>query len=229
VPPGSAPERTIDPPGPAGAVGDERLRLIFTCCHPALAMGARVALTLRMAGGLTVPEIARAFLVAQSATGRRITRAKARIKAAGIPYRVPSAAGLPARVCGVLAVLFLVFNEGYLAAGPGTDPVRHDLTAEAIRLTRLIRALLPQDGEAAGLLALMLLTEAARGVRQSHRAGGQHRRDRLPDPPPRPAAAAPADPGRNPGTAAAGPEGTRGAGHRQGKHRGPGQLHRHRP
>ena len=156
-----------DPPGPPGAIGDERLRLIFTCCHPALAMQTRVALTLRMVGGLTVPEIARAFLVQETTVGRRITRAKAKIKAARIPYRVPSAEDLPARVSGVLAVLFLVFNEGYLATGPGTDPVRHDLTAEAIRLTRLIRALMPQDGEVAGLLALMLLTEARRTARVS--------------------------------------------------------------
>ena len=127
-----------DPREPLGAIDDERLRLIFTCCHPALAMETRVALTLRMAGGLTMPEIARAFLVQETAVGQRITRAKAKIKAARIPYRVPSAEDLPARVCGVLAVLFLVFNEGYLATGPDTDPVRHDLTAEAIRLTRLI-------------------------------------------------------------------------------------------
>ena len=156
-----------DPPEPLGAIDDERLRLIFTCCHPALAMETRVALTLRMVGGLTVPEIARAFLVQETAMGRRITRAKAKIKAARIPYRVPSAEDLPARVSGVLAVLFLVFNEGYLATGPDTDPVRHDLTAEAIRLTRLIRALLPDDGEVAGLLALMLLTEARRTARVS--------------------------------------------------------------
>ena len=156
-----------DPPEPLGAIDDERLRLIFTCCHPALAMETRVALTLRMVGGLTVPEIARAFLVQEAAMGQRITRAKAKIKAARIPYRVPSAEDLPARVSGVLAVLFLVFNEGYLATGPDTDPVRHDLTAEAIRLTRLIRALLPQDGEVAGLLALMLLTEARRTARVS--------------------------------------------------------------
>ena len=123
-----------DPPEPLGAIDDERLRLIFTCCHPALAMETRVALTLRMVGGLTVPEIARAFLVQETAMGQRITRAKAKIKAARIPYRVPSAEDLPARVSGVLAVLFLVFNEGYLATGPDTDPVRHDLTAEAIRL-----------------------------------------------------------------------------------------------
>jgi RNA polymerase sigma-70 factor, ECF subfamily len=156
-----------DPPEPPGAIDDERLRLIFTCCHPALAMETRVALTLRMVGGLTVPEIARAFLVQQTTMERRITRAKAKIKAAHIPYRVPSAEDLPARVSGVLAVLFLVFNEGYLATGPDTDPVRHDLTAEAIRLTRLTRALMPDDGEVAGLLALMLLTEARRAARVS--------------------------------------------------------------
>jgi RNA polymerase sigma-70 factor, ECF subfamily len=156
-----------DPTEPPGAIDDERLRLIFTCCHPALAMETRVALTLRMVGGLTVPEIARAFLVQQTTMERRITRAKAKIKAAHIPYRVPSAEDLPARVSGVLAVLFLVFNEGYLATGPDTDPVRHDLTAEAIRLTRLTRALMPDDGEVAGLLALMLLTEARRAARVS--------------------------------------------------------------
>jgi RNA polymerase sigma-70 factor (ECF subfamily) len=160
-----------DPPEPLDAIDDERLRLIFTCCHPALAMETRVALTLRMVAGLTVPEIARAFLVAEPAMGRRITRAKAKITAARIPYRVPAAEDLPARVSGVLGVLFLVFNEGYLATGPDTDPVRHDLTAEAIRLTRLIRALLPDDGEVAGLLALMLLTEARRTARVS--AGGE--------------------------------------------------------
>ena len=156
-----------DPPEPLGAIDDDRLRLVFTCCHPALAVEARVALTLRMVGGLTVPEIARAFLVAESTMGQRITRAKAKIKAAGIPYRVPSAADLPARVSGVLTVLFLVFNEGYLATGPDTDPVRHDLTAEAIRLTRVVHALLPDDGEVTGLLALMLLTEARRPARVS--------------------------------------------------------------
>ena len=130
-------------------------------------METRVALTLRMVGGLTMPEIARAFLVPEAAMGQRITRAKAKIKAARIPFRVPAAEDLPARVSGVLAVLFLVFNEGYLATGPDTDPVRHDLTAEAIRLTRLIRALLPEDGEVAGLLALMLLTEARGTARVS--------------------------------------------------------------
>jgi RNA polymerase sigma-70 factor (ECF subfamily) len=156
-----------DPPGSVGAVDDERLRLIFICCHPALAPQARVALTLRMVGGLTVAEIARAFLVPEATMGQRITRAKAKIKAARIPYRVPSADDLPGRVSGVLAVLYLVFNEGYLASGPGTGPVRHDLTAEAIRLARLLRALMPADGEVAGLLALMLLTEARRAARVS--------------------------------------------------------------
>ncbi|MGW5718154.1 RNA polymerase sigma factor [Amycolatopsis sp. NPDC003865] len=163
--------RDDDPPEPLGAIDDDRLRLVFTCCHPALSPEARVALTLRMVGGLTVPEIARAFLVAEATMGQRITRAKAKIKAARIPYRVPSAGDLPARVSGVLTVLFLVFNEGYLATGPDTDPVRHDLTTEAIRLARLIHALLPDDGEVTGLLALMLLTEARRPARIS--AGGE--------------------------------------------------------
>jgi RNA polymerase sigma-70 factor, ECF subfamily len=156
-----------DAPESIRAIDDERLRLIFTCCHPALAMESRVALTLRMVGGLTVPEIARAFLVQETTMGQRITRAKAKIKAARIPYRVPDAADLPTRVSGVLAVLFLVFNEGYLVTGPGTEPVRHDLTTEAIRLTRLVRGLLPNDGEVTGLLALMLLTEARRTARIS--------------------------------------------------------------
>jgi RNA polymerase sigma-70 factor (ECF subfamily) len=163
--------RDDDPPQPPGAIEDDRLRLIFTCCHPALALEARVALTLRLVGGLTVAEIARAFLVRETAMEQRITRAKAKIKANRIPYRVPSAEDLPVRVSGVLAALFLVFNEGYLATGSGTDPVRRELTAEAIRLTRLIRALMPRDGEVTGLLALMLLTEARRTARIS--AGGE--------------------------------------------------------
>ncbi|MDF0528464.1 sigma factor-like helix-turn-helix DNA-binding protein [Tsukamurella sp. 8F] len=159
------------PPDTLGVVDDDRLRLIFTCCHPALAMPARLALTLRMVGGLTVPEIARAFLVTESTMGQRITRAKAKVRAARIPYRVPSAEDLPARIDGVLVVLFLVFNEGYLATGRDTTPLRRDLTGEAIRLTRLVRELLPDDGEAAGLLALMLLIEARRDARVS--AGGE--------------------------------------------------------
>lgn len=153
------------PSEPLGAVDDDRLRLMFTCCHPALAMEARVALTLRLVGGLTVPEIARAFLVQESAMEKRLTRAKGKIKTAGIPYRVPAAEDLPTRLSGVLAVLFLVFNEGYLATGSDADPVRGDLTTEAIRLARLIRSLLPHDGEVAGLLALMLMTEARRPTR----------------------------------------------------------------
>ena len=150
-----------------GTIDDDRLRLVVTCCHPALAMEARVALTLRMVGGLTVPEIAHAFLIQEAAMGRRITRAKAKIKVAKIPYRVPSREDLPARVTGVLAVLYLIFNEGYLASDPEKEAIRSDLTAEAIRLTRLVRDLMPADGEVAGLLALMLLTEARRAARVS--------------------------------------------------------------
>ncbi|OZV75163.1 RNA polymerase subunit sigma-24 [Micromonospora echinospora] len=154
------------PPEPTGPVEDDRLRLVFTCCHPALAMEARVALTLRLLGGLTVAEIARAFLVQETTMARRITRAKAKIKAAHIPYRVPSADDIRERLAGVLAVVYLVFNEGYLAS-EGDDPVRVELTDEAIRLGRLLRTLLPDDGEVAGLLALMLLTDARRPARVS--------------------------------------------------------------
>ncbi|MGN6199464.1 RNA polymerase sigma factor [Humibacter sp.] len=156
-----------EPPEPLGVIDDDRLRLIFTCCHPALAMEARVALTLRMVGGLTMPEIARAFLVQESTMGQRITRAKAKIKAARIPYRVPTAEDLPTRMSGVLTVLYLVFNEGYLATGPDADPVRRELTDEAIRLTRMLHHLVPHDGEVVGLLALMVLTEARRDARIS--------------------------------------------------------------
>ncbi|MCS3880618.1 RNA polymerase sigma-70 factor (ECF subfamily) [Gordonia amarae] len=155
------------PPEPVGAVDDDRLRLIFTCCHPALAMEARVALTLRMVGGLTVPEIARAFLVQQTTMGQRISRAKTKIRDAGIPFRVPDSEDLPARLDGVLTVLYLIFNEGYLASGGDSDPIRRDLTAEAIRLTALLRGLLPENGEVTGLLALMLLTEARATARVS--------------------------------------------------------------
>jgi RNA polymerase sigma-70 factor, ECF subfamily len=158
-----------DTPELPGDIDDDRLRLVFTCCHPSLAMDARVALTLRMVGGLTMPEIARAFLVQEPAMGQRITRAKAKIKAARIPFGVPLREDLPARVTGVLAVLYLIFNEGYLASSPDAEPVRSELTTEAIRLTRLVRALMPADGEAAGLLALMLLTEARRTARVSAR------------------------------------------------------------
>jgi RNA polymerase sigma-70 factor (ECF subfamily) len=152
---------------PLGAIDDDRLRLVFICCHPALAMEARVALTLRMVGGLSVPEIARGFLVQDTTMGARLTRAKAKIAAAGIPYRVPSGEDLPGRMSGVLAVLFLIFNEGYLASGPDTAPVREELTGEAIRLARLLHQLLPSDGETTGILALMLLIEARRSARVS--------------------------------------------------------------
>jgi RNA polymerase sigma-70 factor (ECF subfamily) len=157
------------PHEPTGPIDDDRLRLVFTCCHPALAPEARVALTLRLLGGLTVEEIARAFLVPETTMAQRITRAKAKIKVARIPYRVPERGDLTDRLGGVLAVIYLVFNEGYLA-GRGDDPVRADLTAEAIRLGRILRQLLPDEGEVAGLLALMLLSEARRAARF---AGGE--------------------------------------------------------
>jgi RNA polymerase sigma-70 factor, ECF subfamily len=147
-----------------GPVEDDRLRLLFICCHPALAPEARIALTLRLLGGLTVPEIAQAFLVPESTMAQRITRAKKKIASAKVPYRVPEAADLPQRLSGVLAVLFLVFNEGYLATGDG-DPVRAELTGEAIRLTRILRQLLPEEPEVAGLLGLLVLTEARREAR----------------------------------------------------------------
>ncbi|KAA1427969.1 RNA polymerase sigma factor [Nocardioides antri] len=143
---------------------DDRLRLMFTCCHPALAPEARIALTLRLLGGLTVEEIAQAFLVPETTMGQRITRAKKKIAAARIPYRVPEAEDLPARVATVLAVLFLVFNEGYLSSGDGS-PIRGELTAEAIRLARILHGLMPDEPEVTGLLALLLLTEARRDAR----------------------------------------------------------------
>jgi RNA polymerase sigma-70 factor (ECF subfamily) len=147
-----------------GVIQDDRLRLIFTCCHPALAAEARVALTLRLLGGLTSTEIAQAFLVPEPTMAQRLTRAKRKIKTAGIPFRVPQAADLPRRLAGVMAVLYLIYNEGYLATS-GDDPVRDDLCAEAIRLTRVVRTLLPDEPEIAGLLALMLLTRARRATR----------------------------------------------------------------
>jgi len=153
------------PHEPTGVVEDDRLRLIFTCCHPALAPEARVALTLRLLGGLTVAEIAQAFLVPETTMAQRITRAKKKISAANIPYRVPSPEDLGERVNGVLAVLYLVFNEGYLSSAADASPIRDELTAEAIRLTRILRTLLPAAPEVTGLLALMLLTEARRTVR----------------------------------------------------------------
>ncbi|GAA4373211.1 RNA polymerase sigma factor [Nocardioides caricicola] len=166
------------PHEPTGIVEDDRLRLIFTCCHPALAPEVRVALTLRLLGGLTVAEIAQAFLVPETTMAQRITRAKKKIKDANIPYRVPAPEDLTARLGGVLAVVYLVFNEGYLASSSGA-PIREELTAEAIRLGRILRTLLPDEPEVAGLLALMLLTEARRRTRV---AGGEliplHEQDR---------------------------------------------------
>ncbi len=152
------------PHEPTGPVEDDRLRLMFICCHPALAPEARIALTLRLLGGLTVVEIAQAFLVPETTMAQRITRAKKKIAVAKVPFRVPEAADLPDRLASVLAVLFLVFNEGYLATGDG-DPVRAELTGEAIRLTRVLRRLLPEEPEVMGLLALMLLIEARREAR----------------------------------------------------------------
>jgi RNA polymerase sigma-70 factor (ECF subfamily) len=158
-----------EPHEPTGVVTDDRLRLIFTCCHPALAAEARVALTLRLLGGLSVAEIAEAFLVPETTMAQRLTRAKRKIRDARIPYRVPEPADLAPRVSGVLAVVYLIFNEGYLASS-GDAAVRADLTAEAIRLGRLLRELVPDSEEATGLLALMLLTEARRPSRV---AGGE--------------------------------------------------------
>ncbi|GAB2840509.1 RNA polymerase sigma factor [Microbacterium insulae] len=154
------------PPEPIGPVEDDRLRLVFICCHPSLPIQARVALTLRLIGGLTVAEIARAFLVPEATMARRITRAKAKVGAEGMPYRMPTAADVQERLAGVLAVVYLIFNEGYLATA-GDDPVRADLTGEAIRLGRMLRMLLPDEGEVTGLLALMLLTDARRTARVS--------------------------------------------------------------
>jgi RNA polymerase sigma-70 factor (ECF subfamily) len=145
-------------------ITDDRLRLIFTCCHPALAMDARVALTLRTLGGLTTPEIARAFLVPEPTLAQRLVRAKRKIRDAGIPYRVPPQDVLPERLDGVLHVLYLVFNEGY-AASSGDSLIRRELCAEAIRLARTVVSLLPDQPEASGLLALMLLHDARREAR----------------------------------------------------------------
>jgi RNA polymerase sigma-70 factor (ECF subfamily) len=154
-----------DEPQEVGPVRDDQLRLIFTCCHPALAPDARTALTLRLLGGLEVPEIARAYLTPEATVAQRIVRAKKKIRDAGIPYRVPATEDLPDRLPPVLTVLYLMFNEGYTAT-TGTL-IRTDLCAEAIRLARELAALMPDEPEVLGLLALLLLTEARRPARLS--------------------------------------------------------------
>jgi RNA polymerase sigma-70 factor (ECF subfamily) len=159
-----------DDPGDEGTMHDDQLRLIFTCCHPSLGAGAQVGLTLRLLGGLTTAEIARAFLVPEATMAQRLVRAKGKIRDAGIPYRIPEEPDLPARLGAVLAVVYLIFNEGY-SGSSGDRLGREDLCADAIRLGRLLTELLPSEPEATGLLALMLLAESRRAARTTPDGG----------------------------------------------------------
>ena len=162
------PDVWVGPPADRPSTdSDDTLILLFMCCHPALSVSSQIAVTLRAVGGLTTAEVARAFLVPEATMTRRITRAKQRIKASGIPFAVPSGDGRAERFAAVLHVLYLIFNEGYTSTA-GPDLYRSDLAAEAIRLTRLVHRLLPDDGEVTGLLALMLLTDARRPARTGH-------------------------------------------------------------